>query len=284
MIHAARSRSSRRELLALLASGALVARRGTADASSLHFAALDHVGITVADAQKSTAFYTRLFGANVYKNNQTPRRYLKLGPCYMAIAPPGQGSQGYRVDHICPGVEGFQNAEVERSLEGRGVGFRKTDLGPFVADPDGIQIQLWTENSWKEATRPAAPESYSLSGEPIFRPTGLDHILLDVTDPEKSAAFYEKIFGPVTSRNNNRTWFQVGKSRIGLLAVGSGRRPGVNHFCVSAAAFDYDTAIKKLEQAGAKPQAPEVAGAPEFHDPDGILVQVMGPRPTGGNK
>lgn len=278
------SRLARRELFSLLGAGALLTRRAAAAESSLHFAALDHVGITVADAQKSTAFYTRLFGNNVYKNNQTPRRYLKLGPCYMAIAPPAQGSQGYRVDHICPGVEGFQMADVEHYLEGRGVGFRKTDLGPFVTDPDGIQIQLWTEGSWSLAIRPATPESFPADGEPIFRPTGLEHILLDVTDPEKSAGFYEKLFGPVTQRNNNRTWFQTGTSRIGLLAVANGRRPGVNHFCVSAAAFDYDAAMKKLEQAGAKPVTAEVAGAPEFRDPDGILVQVMGPRAARGKQ
>ena len=284
MSHDPTSRFARRELFTLLGAGALLARRAAGAESSLHFAALDHVGITVADAQKSTAFYARLFGNTVYKNNQTPRRYLKLGPCYMAIAPPAQGSQGYRVDHICPGVEGFQMADVEHYLEGRSVGFRKTDLGPFVTDPDGIQIQLWTEGSWSLAIRPAAPETFRTDGEPIFRPTGLEHILLDVTDPEKSAAFYEKLFGPVTQRNNNRTWFQTGKSRIGLLAVANGKRPGVNHFCVSAAAFDYDAAMKKLEQAGAKPENPEVAGAPEFRDPDGILVQVMGPPAAAGKK
>jgi hypothetical protein len=58
----------------------------------------------------------------------------------------------------------------------------------------------------------------------------------------------------------------------------------VNHFCVSATTFEYDAVIKKLEHAGAKPGEPEVAGAPEFRDPDGILVQVMGPRIAPGKK
>jgi catechol 2,3-dioxygenase-like lactoylglutathione lyase family enzyme len=58
----------------------------------------------------------------------------------------------------------------------------------------------------------------------------------------------------------------------------SGQRAGVNHFCVSAVAFDYDAVIKKLEQAGAKLETPEVARAPEFRDPDGYLIQVMSPR------
>src|SRR5260370_20740384 len=59
------SRFARRELFTLLGAGALLTRRAAAAESSLRFAALDHVGITVADAQKSTAFYARLFGNTV---------------------------------------------------------------------------------------------------------------------------------------------------------------------------------------------------------------------------
>jgi catechol 2,3-dioxygenase-like lactoylglutathione lyase family enzyme len=272
------NRLTRREAFALLGAGAVLARRAAAAESSLHFAALDHLGLTVSDSQKSAAFYGRLFGNTVYKVKQSERRFLKLGPCYVALAPARQGSQDYRVDHFCPGVEGFQLADVKRYLGGQGLESRDSDQGPFVTDPDGIRVQLWTENSWSESIGEAEPESYPASGEPVFRPTGLNHLLLDVTDPEKSAVFYEKLFGPVTQRGDNRTWFQVGKSRVGLLAVANGGRPGVNHFCVSAAAFDYDVAMKEIERAGAKPEAAEVAGAPEFRDPDGILVQVMAPR------
>jgi predicted enzyme related to lactoylglutathione lyase len=101
---------------------------------------------------------------------------------------------------------------------------------------------------------------------------------LNVSDPERAAAFYEKILGPVSQRNNNRIWFQVGTGRIGLLQTPAGQRAGVNHFCVSAAAFDYDAVAKKLTQAGFKLETPEIAGAPDILDPDGYRVQVMGPR------
>jgi catechol 2,3-dioxygenase-like lactoylglutathione lyase family enzyme len=275
---------SRRQALTVLGAGALVARRAAA-APDVHYTAMDHVAIAVGDVDKSVAFYTRLFGNNVLKNKETIRRYVKLGPCYVAIAPPGQGQENHRVDHICPGVEDYEPANVKAYLQQRGVTFRDSNLGPFVTDPDGYQVQLWKFDSWSDTARTtAAPESHPIDGEPIFRATGLDHILMDVTDPEKSAAFYEKIFGPVTQRNNNRTWFQVGKSRIGLLATANGKRPGVNHFCVSAAPFDYDAVTKKLEQAGIRLENPEVNGAPDFRDPDGIRVQVMGPRNPNGKK
>jgi len=75
-----------------------------------------------------------------------------------------------------------------------------------------------------------------------------------------------------------RLSFDCGKSRIGLIAADNDHPTGVDHFCVSADKFDYDAVTKKLEQAGAKVQPPEVAGAPEFRDPENILVQVMTPR------
>jgi lactoylglutathione lyase len=275
---------NRRELLTMLGAGALAARTAAAADAVVRFTAVDHVAIAVSDVEKSVAFYTRLFGNNVLRNRETVRRYVKLGPCYVAIAPPGQGQPNHIVDHICPGVESYDAAAVKAAVQQRGLPFRDSNLGPFITDPDGLPVQLWKFDSWSETARTALPESHPIDGEPLFRATGLDHILLNVTDPEKSAAFYEKIFGPVTQRNNNRTWFQVGKSRVGLLAATGGKRPGVDHFCVSAAAFEFDAVMKKIQQAGIKLENPEVNGAPDFRDPDGIRVQVMGPRNNANKK
>ena len=44
------------------------------------------------------------------------------------------------------------------------------------------------------------PTAVAVREEPVFRPTGIEHVLLNVADPEASARFYEKIFGPVTLR------------------------------------------------------------------------------------
>jgi catechol 2,3-dioxygenase-like lactoylglutathione lyase family enzyme len=186
-------------------------------------------------------------------------------------------TQDTRVDHYCAGIEGFNIASVHAYLQQDGIAYRDFPSGKdlAVADPDAIRTQLAINDGWTQLTiGTASPESMAAGAAPIFRPTGLDHILLNVSDPEKSAKFYTKIFGAVTQRNNNRIWFQAGKSRIGLLQTPSGQRPGVNHYCVSVEAFDYDAVVKKLEQAGAKVETPEVAGAPEFRDRDGFLVQV----------
>ncbi len=279
MYHDSSSAPNRRECLAIfggaLGASVLSIRAARAAESPLPFATLDHVSLTVSDPQKSATFYARVFGGAVYQNNQEGLRFLRLGSCYMSIRPAAAG-EAYRVDHVCPGVEGYRADQAQRTLEGRGVGVQKTGQGLFITDPDGIRIQLAAANSWSSSMRVASPESGATAA--VFQPTGYDHLLLDVTDPSKSAVFYEKIFGPVTQRNNNRTWFQSGKSRIGLFPADGKHHPGVDHFCVSAEKFDYDAAMKKLGEAGAHLEAPEVAGAPEFRDPDGILVQVMGPR------
>ncbi len=267
----------RRDAVRILAAGTFATAVSAADAP-LHFTALDHVEISVPDSAKSAALYARIFGGPIWKNNKTQRRYVKLGPTYIAIE---QGREPFGVDHFSVGMEGYRIADIHAYLEQRGIAYRDYPSGKDlnVTDPDGIHVQLSADNTWKDlATNTASPEPGDAGPQPIFRAIGLDHILLNVSNPEQSTAFYEKIFGAVTQRNNNRIWFQAGKSRIGLLQVPAGAKPGVNHFCAAAAAFDYDAATKMLQTTGARVEKPEVAAAPEFRDLDGLLVQVMTPR------
>jgi|SRR5579871_349314 len=262
---------NRREILGVLGATAVALA-----ADELRFSGLDHVQIAAPDAAKSAAFFVSVFGDPTWKNNRAIRRYVKLGSGYVGI---DQGPA--RVDHFSCGIQGFQVDEVHAFLKQRGVAYMDFPSGRDISitDPDGIKLELSAENSWAQlASATASPEPATAAGEPIFRPSGLDHILLHVSDPEKSAEFYAKIYGPVTERRNNRIWFRIGKSRIGLLKTPAGQKAGVNHFCVAAMTFDYDSAVKRLASAGAAIETPEVAGAPEFRDPDGLLVQVN----TGG--
>ncbi len=144
-----------------------------------------------------------------------------------------------------------------------------------VVDSDGIRIQLSPENGWSLLKPPTfVPDAVVLDETAVFRPIGIEHVLLNVADPEASARFYEQIFGPVSQRGNDRVWFRLGRSRIGLLKTPAGQRAGVNHFCVSAEPFDYDAAVARLAALGAKIEPAEVRGAPSFRDLDGMLVQV----------
>lgn len=266
---------SRREMLTLLGAGSIAA---AAEQQPFRFTALDHVEISVPDSAKSAALYAKAFGSPVWKNNTTARRYVKLGRFYIAIE---QGRQPFGVDHFSVGIEGYQIADIHSFLSQHGIAYRDYPSGKDlnVTDPDGIHLQLSADDTWSGLQgRTASPEPGTDAGPPIFQPTGIDHILLNVSEPEKSAEFYAKILGPVTQRNNNRIWFQAGKSRIGLLQTPAGQKPGVNHFCVLAAAFDYASVTKQLAESGAKVEMPEATGAPEFRDLDGLLVQVMASR------
>ena len=269
----------RREALGWIGASVFAIRKAAAADPALRFTSLDHIEFLVSDVEKSAAFYARIFGNTVLKNNRTTRRYLKLGASYIAMDRNAQGA--INVDHFCAGIPSFDVAKTHSYLESKGVSYRDFPSGKDLAvtDPDGARLQLALDNGWAQLLGgTASPETISISSEPIFRPTGIDHVLLNVTDPERSAAFYEKILGPVTQRNNNRIWFQAGTGRIGLLQTPAGQKAGVNHYCVSVEKFDFDAPVKRLQQAGVKLDSSEVAGAPDLRDPDGYRVQIMGPR------
>ena len=181
-----------------------------------------------------------------------------------------------RVDHFCAGIDGFDIAAVHADLTQRGIGYRDFPSGKdlAVADADGTRTQLAVSHGWEQLKGGTASPEPVPGGDPVFIATGLDHILLNVSDAERSAEFYAQIFGSVSERRNSRIWFQAGSSRIGLLRTPAGQKPGVNHYCVSAAPFDYGSAVRRLTAVGAKVETPELAGAPQFRDPDGFLVQV----------
>jgi len=269
-------RLDRRETLAIL--GAFAAKPAIgAPGSPLRFSGLDHLAIAASDTEKSVAFYSRIFGHDVLKDGRSPRRYFKIGNGYIAIAPPAQGQAARRVDHICAGVAGFSQAGAKSYLDDRNISSRETNVGRYVTDPDGIQIQLWTENSWKELSN-ASPEAVAGAEAAVFRPLGLDHILLRVSNMEKSAAFYQQLFGDAPQRSDSpaRIWFQIGSGRLGLSPVGAG--PGVDHFCLAVASYDRGPVAKMLQDRGATIEPGESPGAEMFRDLDGILVQVTGPR------
>lgn len=270
---------TRREALACFGISALgAATLAAADDQFLQFTALDHIETSAPDSAKTAEFYARVFGGPVWKNNKTARRYVMLGSRYIAIE---QGRQPFGVDHFSVGIDGFVVADIHAWLKQRSIAYRDYPSGKDlnVDDPDGIHIQLSADNTWADMKdRLASPEASPEVAKPIFQPTGLDHILLNVSDLEKSVTFYSKIFGVPTKPDNNRTWFQAGKSRIGLLQAPAGTKPGVNYYCASAAAFNFAATLKKLEEAGARVERPETGGVPEFRDPDGLLVQVASPR------
>jgi len=276
---------TRRQVLATLAAGTVAARSAFSAATPLfRYSALDHLAIAVDDTEKSVRFYTRVFGNEVLKEKNGPRHYVKLGPNYIAMAPPAAGEKSQIVHHICPGIVGFDQAATKRALDQLGLKYRESPtVGFFVGDPDGTQIQLWTENSWAPTLKTAIPANIPSRGEPLIRPTAFDHALINVSNVEKSVEFYEKILGPIINPSSRprRTWFSGGgRDRVALGLAGPGEKVGVHHFCLTAN-FERASLSKSLEAAGAQIIKGDVAAGLDFLDVNGIHVQILPPNRNG---
>ena len=60
---------------------------------------------------------------------------------------------------------------------------------------------------------------------------------------------------------------------VGLYYPTDGK-PGLDHYSVLVDKFDPAAAVKELQALGAKAALSKDGGLPEFHDPDGIRMQV----------
>jgi catechol 2,3-dioxygenase-like lactoylglutathione lyase family enzyme len=267
---------NRRDWLGLFGAGMLAVRPTVAqDQLPLPaFSALDHIEFYVSNVEKSRDFFVRVFGNTLRSRNN--KRYLKLGATYMAFEQPRANAE-IKVDHTSIAIKGLEMPKLHAFLDQRGVAYQDYPSGrdTAVVDADGIRLQLSPENGWS-LLNPAnfLPEEVAMSEEPIFHAAGMDHVVLNVKELERSVAFYQKFLG-MPMRNNNRIWFQVGASRIGLQQTPSGQQPGVYYFCVKVEAFDAPAATRRLQQIGAKMETPEIAGTVRFRDLDGLLIQVQ---------
>jgi catechol 2,3-dioxygenase-like lactoylglutathione lyase family enzyme len=255
-----------------------------ADGGLLRATRVDHVALAVGDIDKALVFYRSLFGNEVLKDSRTARRYLRLGPCYMAMAPATAG-EAKRIDHIGVGIANFNASTLKTSLEGAGFKVRESDLGLFVADPDGTSIQLWADESWKQL-RNAAPDT-GPKQEVLFHPRGMHHIAIQTGDTARSAEFYRKLFGePIETQGNPsapQPIFLAGETRIILYNPAAGKTAKIDHFSVLVDNFDAPTAVTTVKSLGANGAVLSRQGTfNEFFDPEGIRLQVTFPGQTYG--
>ena len=143
-----------------------------------------------------------------------------------------------------------------------------------------------------------------MSSEPAIAIRGLDHVVIRVSDLERSLAFYRDVLGCSEERrleDLGLVQLRAGASLIDLVPVGSalGQAGGappprdgqggrnMDHFALELAAFDASRIRRHLEQHGFQPGDVDTRyGARGYgpslyvRDPDGNTVELKGPAET----
>ena len=146
-----------------------------------------------------------------------------------------------------------------------------------------------------------APRGFAQGGPPI-PVTSINHMTISVSDPARSLAWYQGLFGmPIAARQASTLILRVGTGPQ-FLAIGGGasESPEINHLCLSTPGFDADRIVRVLGEHGVSSggQGPmqvrvrmrgeEFGGAPGgtpelyFGDPDGIVIQLQDDTYCGG--
>ena len=152
----------------------------------------------------------------------------------------------------------------------------------------------------------ATTASASLTLSPTVPPIpvrAINHMTLSVSDPARSLAWYQGLFGmPIAARQANTVVLRVGDGpQFMAIGGGAGDNPSINHLCLAVDSFDADRLVRILGEHGVAasdasgPMQSRVrmrgeefggaaAGTPElyFGDPDGVVIQLQDSRYCGG--
>jgi catechol 2,3-dioxygenase-like lactoylglutathione lyase family enzyme len=119
------------------------------------------------------------------------------------------------------------------------------------------------------SSRASAAQAGSLRG------TGIDHVSVLVSDLQRSAAFYQRLFGmtPLSEDKPNQI-LRLGMKRT-IVSLRHEGQPGViDHFAIAVENFNREAVTDQLKTHGLTPRQNVQFG---FHitDPDGAVVQIV---------
>src|ERR1700722_14911612 len=178
-------RLTRRQALYTIGAGLLAAERPSAQAASLEFDAVDHVEFYVSQVERTRDFFATVFGNTLLKNASAAKSYVQIGSAYLAFERPRTAGGPLTTDHVSVAIRNIEMARVHNFLDSRGIAYRDYPSGrdTAIVDGDGVRTQLSPENGWSLLRPPAfAPDAVVLREQAVFRPTGIEHVLLNVAD------------------------------------------------------------------------------------------------------
>jgi predicted enzyme related to lactoylglutathione lyase len=278
---------SRREFLAMMGAAALA--QPSAAALPLDNLGLEHLDIVVPDPAASARFYARVFKTTLHQQplRDTIRYFVLLGDLpadrqvgYIAIgaAAPGRTPS---IGHYCTLAKAYDRAGMGRALEAAGFsGIRGAGGLGMWPDPDGLELQLFQPPAGLVTA--AVKSSLPVAGDGVVTPIGVDHVLLLVSDIERSLPYYRFVYGAQAEAprrsGDPRVWFNLERgTRIGLQNAASGEAPRIGHYAIRVTRFDRGAVIARLQELGAK--VIDSADEPDvlrLLDDNGIVVELRG--------
>ena len=108
-----------------------------------------------------------------------------------------------------------------------------------------------------------------------LRGTGIDHVSILVTDLQRSAAFYQSIFGmtPLSEDKPNQI-LRLGMKRTIVSLRHEAPTGMVDHFAITVENFNREAVTQQLSLHGLTPQQNVQFGF-YIKDPDGVVVQIV---------
>ena len=269
---------TRRQTLHLLGAGAAAWIAGSAAQASelpIKTSGLEHIGMQVPDQEATAKFYGRIFDPQLFQEKDPPLRYyVKVGISYIAFGGLPANVTAARIDHFCAVGLDYKGQEMRKSLDEAGVPMTGQGALGMAADPDGLRLQFLGAPAG--LARTIIPSSRISQDEPVVQAIGFDHIMLAVSDLERSAVHYRKIFGMEVSRTKKpeRIWFAAAKTRLGLETVGAGKMPSIEYISIKVAGFDKRAITEKLKKLGVEMAPSNDEDLLRFKDPNGLLMEL----------
>ncbi len=274
------SKWSRREALAAAATLAgMWAVPGRADQTvsgplPLQTTGLEHIGMTVPDQKASADWYGRIFDPQLFQERDPPPRYyVRMGSAYIAFGGTRGEDTTPKIDHFCALVKDYKPDEMRAAIDKAGI---KMGAGRFgmPTDDDGIRLQLLGVPGGLAKT--IVPSTRITTDNAAVEAVGLDHVVLAVSDLERSSAHYARFFGPPSVSKPDQVWFQVANTRLALEPVPSGAKPAIERLCFRIAGFDKKLVASKLQKLQVETTAARSDHGLRFRDPNGFTIELVG--------
>jgi catechol 2,3-dioxygenase-like lactoylglutathione lyase family enzyme len=248
---------------------------------------LEHLDIVVPDPAAAARFYARVFKTSLHQQpvRDTLRYFVLLGDLpqdrqvgYIAIGAAEEG-RAPSIGHYCVLAKVYQRDGFASALQAAGLPAKPTGAGGLGMwpDPDGLELQLFQPPAGLVTAAVKSP--LPVEGEGVVMPTGVDHVLLLVSNVERSLPYYRQVYGQAAERPrdaNGRVWFHLERgTRIGLQQIAEGGRPSIGHFAIKVAPFDRAVILTRLRElkADVLPSADE-PDVVRFRDNNGIVVEL----------